>query len=85
MCDPSLNSQKCPLIGGDLEIYWKIYTQHNRGHVVEHVMAPYKIGELSEKDMKQVTSETHYDDSAHVVGPQEQARRLSQMRYPTRR
>merc|ERR1719199_1925440 len=55
--------------GGDLEIYWNVYTQHNRGHVVENVMAPYKIGRLSETDMAQITSETHYDDSAYHDDP----------------
>ena len=32
--------------GGDLEVYWKVYTQHNRGHVKTH-MERYKIGEVS--------------------------------------
>ena len=37
--------------GHDLEKYWAVYTQHNRGHIQE-VMAPYKIGRLSDEDMK---------------------------------
>ena len=40
--------------GNDLEVYWKVYTQHNRGHIIEH-MKPYKIGELTKEDMAIVT------------------------------
>ena len=29
--------------GNDLSVYWQVYTQHNRGHIQEH-MKPYKIG-----------------------------------------
>jgi sulfite oxidase len=68
--------------GGDLEIYWKIYTQHNRGHVVEHVMAPYKIGELSVGDMSKITSETFYDDSAYAHDPEPYPELLINTRYP---
>jgi sulfite oxidase len=55
--------------GGDLEVYWRVYTQHNRGHIVESVLAPYKLGEISEADMHRITSETHYDDSAYRDDP----------------
>merc|ERR1719444_320534 len=51
--------------GGDLEVYWQVYTQHNRGHIVESIMAPYKIGRISDADMKRITSETFYDASAY--------------------
>merc|ERR1719199_1827693 len=68
--------------GGDLEIYWKVYTQHNRGHVVEHVMAPYKIGELSDADMKRITSETTYDESAYKNDPEPYPDLLINTRYP---
>jgi sulfite oxidase len=68
--------------GGDLEIYWNVYTQHNRGHVVENVMAPYKIGRLSETDMAQITSETHYDDSAYHDDPPLMPELLTNTRYP---
>ena len=23
--------------GNDLEVYWRVYTQHNRGHIAEHM------------------------------------------------
>lgn len=68
--------------GGDLEVFWKVYTQHNRGHVVEHVMAPYKIGEMSDKDMQRITAETHYDSSAYHQDPEPYPDLLVNTRYP---
>ncbi len=55
--------------GGDLEIYWKVYTQHNRGHITADVMKPYKIGEVTPEDMKAITADTYYDDSAYSATP----------------
>ena len=52
--------------GNDLEVYWKVYTQHNRGHVIEH-MKPYKIGEVSPEDMATITANTVYDDSVYAL------------------
>jgi sulfite oxidase len=54
--------------GGDLEVYWKVYTQHNRGHIYEH-MRPYKIGEVSVADMAAITANTVYDDSVYATNP----------------
>jgi sulfite oxidase len=68
--------------GGDLEVYWKVYTQHNRGHVVENVMAPYKIGVVSDDDMQRITSETHYDASAYRDDPEPAPDLLTNTRYP---
>merc|ERR1719199_81255 len=68
--------------GGDLEVYWKVYTQHNRGHVVENVLAPYKIGSVSEADMKRITSETYYDASAYENDPPTCPELLTNTRYP---
>ena len=36
--------------GNDFGVYWKVYTQHNRGHKKEH-MERYKIGRVSPEDM----------------------------------
>ena len=47
--------------GGDLEVYWRAYTQHNRGHIVDYVMKPYKIGECSEETQKEITASTYYN------------------------
>jgi len=68
--------------GGDLEVYWKIYTQHNRGHVAESMLAPYKIGALSSADMAKVSSETFYDASAYDSDPNPCPDLLMNTRYP---
>eukprot|EP00928_Gymnodinium_smaydae_P009532 TRINITY_DN13577_c1_g1_i1.p1 TRINITY_DN13577_c1_g1~~TRINITY_DN13577_c1_g1_i1.p1 ORF type:complete len:660 (-),score=117.73 TRINITY_DN13577_c1_g1_i1:406-2385(-) len=68
--------------GGDLEVYWKVYTQHNRGHVVDSVMAPYKIGKVSSEDMMRITSETFYDASAYSGDPEPCPDLLTNTRYP---
>ena len=67
--------------GNDLEVYWKVYTQHNRGHVTEH-MKPYKIGEVSAADMATITSRTHYDESAYSSNPEMYPDLLTNTRYP---
>jgi len=68
--------------GGDLEVYWKVYTQHNRGHIVEKVMAPYKIGVVSKEDMQTITSNTFYDESAYEDDPKPYPDLLVNTRYP---
>lgn len=68
--------------GGDLEVYWTVYTQHNRGHIVDVVMQPYKIGELSDEDMAAVTAGTHYDASAYANNPEPYPDLLVNTRYP---
>jgi sulfite oxidase len=68
--------------GGDLEVYWSVYTQHNRGHVSEWVMAPYKIGEVTERDMRIITDRTHYDDTAFRGNPEPYPNLLTNTRYP---
>jgi len=68
--------------GGDLDVYWKVYTQHNRGHIVESVMAPYKIGEVSDADMKKITKATTYDASAYRDDPEPYPNLLMNTRYP---
>merc|ERR1719429_633362 len=67
--------------GNDLEVYWRVYTQHNRGHVQEH-MKPYKIGELSPADMATVTERSYYDDSAYAGNPDPYPDLLTNTRYP---
>jgi len=68
--------------GGDLEVFWKVYTQHNRGHVVDKVMAPYKIGEVSKDDMQTITSNTFYDESAYSDDPKPYPELLVNTRFP---
>ena len=67
--------------GNDLEVYWRVYTQHNRGHIHEH-MAPYKIGKLSPADMATVTERTVYDDSTYANNPPDYPDLLTNTRYP---
>ena len=50
--------------GGDLGVYWSTYTQHNRGHVVDYWLKMYKIGNVTEETMTQITAETYYDADA---------------------
>jgi sulfite oxidase len=68
--------------GGDLEVYWKVYTQHNRGHITADVMSAYKIGVLSPADMKAVSADTYYDDSAYSNNPAPYPDLLVNTRYP---
>ena len=54
--------------GNDLEVYWKVYTQHNRGHIGAH-MERYKIGVVTDEDMATITANTSYDDSIYADNP----------------
>jgi len=67
--------------GNDLEVYWGVYTQHNRGHVQEH-MKPYKIGVVSPADMATITSNTVFDDSVYANNPPNYPDLLTNTRYP---
>ena len=62
-------------------MFWKVYTQHNRGHVYTHI-ANYKIGELSEEDMATVTANTVYDESTYADNPPEYPDLLTNTKYP---
>ena len=69
--------------GGDLGVFWKTYTQHNRGHVVDYVMKPYKIGECSADTMADITAGTSYDvDSVYGDNPEPYPDLLLNTRYP---
>ena len=67
--------------GNDLEVFWKVYTQHNRGHIMYH-MARYKIGEVSPADMKIITENTYYDSSTYDNNPEPYPGLLTNTRYP---
>jgi len=67
--------------GGDLEVYWKVYTQHNRGHVKTH-MERYKIGEVSKEDMEFITANTRYDESVYEHNPPTYPDLLTNTKYP---
>ena len=68
--------------GGDLDVYWKVYTQHNRGHITQSVMLPYKIGEVSPEDMKSISKDTRYDASAYEGNPEPYPDLLTNTKYP---
>jgi len=52
--------------GCDLGVFWKVYTQHNRGHVVRDILSCYEIGRFrSAEDMKKVTENTYYDSDTY--------------------
>jgi len=67
--------------GNDLEVYWKVYTQHNRGHIGAH-MERYKIGVVTEEDMATITANTSYDDSIYADNPDPYPDLLVNTRYP---
>ena len=56
--------------GNDLEVYWRVYTQHNRGHIVRQI-GPFKIGEVSPDDMATITANTVFDSSTYEDNPPE--------------
>lgn len=67
--------------GNDLAVYWQVYTQHNRGHVTEH-MKPYKIGQVSQSDMTSITAQTHFDASVYASNPEDYPDLLVNTRFP---
>lgn len=66
--------------GHDLEVFWKVYTQHNRGHIVE-IMQRYKIGELPPDEMAKITAETVFDNP-YTNDPPMSPYLLTNTRYP---
>jgi len=67
--------------GGDLEVFWKTYTQHNRGHI-DKVMRPYRIGTVSDASMRAITTATHFDASAYQNDPPPSEHLLTNTRHP---
>ena len=63
------------------QVFWKVYTQHNRGHI-GHYMARYKIGEVSPDDMATITARTFYDESFYENNPEPYPDLLVNTRYP---
>ena len=66
--------------GGDLEVFWKVYTQHNRGHI-EGLLRKYQIGVLSESDARSITESTFFDNP-YVNDPPTMPELLTNTRYP---
>jgi sulfite oxidase len=47
--------------GQDLEPFWKVYTQHNRGHILEFLQR-YRIGVLSAADAEAQRASSYFDN-----------------------
>jgi hypothetical protein len=59
------------------------WPQHNRGHIVDFVMKPYRIGECSEETMAAITAETVYEaDDVYGGNPEPYPDLLVNTRYP---
>ena len=69
--------------GGDLSVFWAVYTQHNRGHVTDYVMKPYQIGVCTPETMDAITASTVYEaDDTYGNNPKPYPDLLTNTRYP---
>lgn len=69
--------------GCDLEPFWKVYTQHNRGHVVDCILDLYRIGTLSEADAAyQVKNSPGVVDNPYANQPEPSPHLLTNTRHP---
>jgi sulfite oxidase len=69
--------------GGDLSVFWKVYTQHNRGHIVDYVMKPYQIGVCSPATMAEITAGTAFNaNDVYAGNPEPYPDLLINTRYP---
>ena len=66
--------------GTDLEPYWRIYTQHNRGHIHE-ILNHFRIGMLSEEDAIKIRESTLFENP-HENDPPMSEHLLTNTRHP---
>lgn len=66
--------------GQDLEVFWRVYTQHNRGHV-DKLLLRYRIGRLSLEDALRVREETTFTNP-YENDPPISPHLLTNTRYP---
>lgn len=66
--------------GQDLAPYWSVYTQHNRGHVLDFLQR-YRIGVVSAADAEAQRASSHYDNP-YVHDPPPYPELLTNTRYP---
>lgn len=66
--------------GGDLEVFWRVYTQHNRGHI-EGLLINYQIGTVSPADAVLIRESTHFDNP-YLQDPTPYPDLLTNTRYP---
>jgi sulfite oxidase len=67
--------------GNDLEAFWSLYTQHNRGHVVE-ILKRYRIGSLSPADAETLRVNSKPLDNPYKNDPPPKKDLLTNTRYP---
>lgn len=66
--------------GQDLDAFWRVYTQHNRGHILE-LLQRYKIGELTQADAETQQKNSHFNNP-YVNDPPPMPELLTNTRYP---
>jgi len=67
--------------GNDLEAFWGLYTQHNRGHVYD-ILERYRIGSLSEAEAESLRLESPPLDNPYKDDPPPMPELLTNTRYP---
>lgn len=67
--------------GYDLEPFWKIYTQHNRGHILQYLQR-YQIGRLSDAEAEIQRLSTPEFDNPYKNDPPPYDTLLTNTRYP---
>jgi sulfite oxidase len=67
--------------GNDLEAFWSVYTQHNRGHVVDNLLTHYEIGTLSPEDAETLRKRTVFENP-YSNDPPPKKDLLTNTRYP---
>ncbi|GMH86965.1 hypothetical protein TrVE_jg3486 [Triparma verrucosa] len=67
--------------GCDLEPFWKVYTQHNRGHILQY-LERYKIGHLSDEEAELQRSSTPEFSNPYVNDPPTFPTLLTNTRHP---
>jgi sulfite oxidase len=69
--------------GHDLEPFWRVYTQHNRGHIVEEILVRYRIGRLSPKEAEEIRNATTFENPySNDPGPETYPELLTNTRHP---
>ena len=66
--------------GNDLEVFWKVYTQHNRGHI-DTILSRYKIGELTPEDTEKIRA-TSVFSNPYSNDPPPSPHLLTNTRFP---
>jgi sulfite oxidase len=69
--------------GHDLEPFWRVYTQHNRGHIVDEILIRYRIGRLSPEEAEEIRASTTFDNPyVNDPGPETYPELLTNTRHP---